>query len=278
MSRIAVRFAELARARKSAFVPFVAAGDPDMATSFAIISGLAQAGADVIELGIPFSDPMADGPINQASYLRALSAGANLVKVLDLVRRLRKTDAHTPVVLMGAYNPVHAYGTARFAKDASEAGVDGLLMVDLPVEEDAVLRAPSEAHGLDIIRFLAPTTDDKRLSAVLEGARGYLYYASIAGITGTKSFDLENVRSALARIRRATRLPCVVGFGIRTPDEAGQVAEIADGVVIGSAIVSRVANGVANRAAQGALVKDVLDFSASLAKSVHEAKAARVVE
>jgi len=214
MSRIAEAFATLKKERRSAFVPFVTAGDPDTDTSLEIIQKLPAAGADIIEIGIPFSDPMADGPTNQASYLRALKAGMTLARLLDLVRRWRKTNNKTPVVLMGAYNPIHAYGTARFARDAAEAGVDGLLVVDLPVEEDDVLRLPAASHGIDIIRFLAPTTDDSRLQTVLNGATGYLYYASIAGITGTKSYAESDVLASLQRIRRETSLPCVVGFGI----------------------------------------------------------------
>jgi tryptophan synthase alpha chain len=258
-------------------VPFITAGDPDMGTSLELLGKLPAAGADIIELGIPFSDPMADGPINQASYLRALAAGTTLAKVVGLVRKFRETDKKTPIVLMGAYNPIHAYGTARFAKDASEAGIDGLLIVDLPVEEDEVLRAPAQEHGVDIIRFLAPTTHDERLKVVLTGARGYLYYASIAGITGTKSFIEESVRSAVARVRRASALPCVVGFGIRTPEEAGQIASIADGVVVGSAIVSRVARATEKALPHGRLVSEVLEFCASLANSVHAASRAGVV-
>ena len=277
MRRIEARFAELRRAKKTAFVPFITAGDPDMGASLELLRKLPAAGADLIELGIPFSDPMADGPINQASYLRALEAGATLSKVIGLVRKFRDTDEKTPIVLMGAYNPIHAYGTARFAKDAAEAGVDGLLIVDLPVEEDEVLRAPAEEHGIDIVRFLAPTTHDERLKIVLTGARGYLYYASIAGITGTKSFVEESVRAALARVRRASALPCVVGFGIRTPEEAGQIASIADGVVVGSAIVSRIAQATDKALPRSRLVSEVLEFCASLANSVHAAPRAGVV-
>ena len=277
MNRIETRFAELKRAGKSAFLPFITAGDPDMGTSLAVLKALPAAGADIIELGIPFSDPMADGPTNQASYLRALQGGATLPKVLALVRKFREADRKTPVVLMGAYNPIHAYGTARFAKDASEAGIDGLLIVDVPVEEDEVLRIPAEEHGIDMIRFLAPTTHDERLKTVLTGARGYLYYASIAGITGTKSFVQDSVRAALTRIRRATALPCVVGFGIRTPEEAGKIASIADGVVVGSAIISRIATGVEKGVPAGRLVSDVLGFCTSLANSVHAAPRSGVV-
>jgi tryptophan synthase alpha chain len=277
MSRIAARFAELRKSRRPAFVPFVTAGDPDFETSFEIVQKLPAAGADIVEIGIPFSDPMADGPINQASYLRALKSGMTLAKILDLVRRFRKSDDKTPLVLMGAYNPIHAYGTARFARDAAESGVDGLLIVDLPAEEDDVLRLPAASHGIDVIRFLAPTTDDERLKVVLDGATGYLYYASIAGITGTKSYAESDVRASVLRIRAATNLPCVVGFGIKTPEQAGAIAGIADGAVVGSAIVTRIEKSVAAGSARAALISDVLEFCASLAKSVHAAASASVV-
>lgn len=277
MSRINEVFANLKKERRSAFVPFITAGDPDSDTFLEILQKLPAKGADVIEIGVPFSDPMADGPTNQASYLRALAAGMSLVKLLELVRRFRKTNDKTPIVLMGAYNPIHAYGTARFARDAAEAGVDGLLVVDLPVEEDDVLRLPAASQGIDIIRLLAPTTDDERLRAVLDGATGYLYYASIAGITGTKTYAESDVRASLQRIRRATKLPCVVGFGIRTPEQAGDIARIADGAVVGSSIVARIENGVAKGLGRAAMVADVLDFCAALAKSVHAARPASVV-
>ena len=277
MSRIRDKFAELRKLERSAFVPFVTAGDPDFDTSVEIIQKLPASGADIIEIGIPFSDPMADGPINQASYLRALKAGMTLAKLLDLVRRFRKADNRTPIVLMGAYNPIHAYGTARFARDAAEAGVDGLLVVDLPAEEDDVLRLPAASHGIDMIRFLAPTTDDERLKVVLDGASGYLYYASFAGVTGTKSYSETDVRASVERIRRATKLPCVVGFGIRTPEQAGDIASIADGAVVGSSIVARVEKGTASRIGRAALVGDVVEFCAALAKSVHAAPLPSVV-
>lgn len=277
MSRIAGAFADLKKAGRAAFVPFVTAGDPDSDTSLEIVRKLPDAGADIIEIGIPFSDPMADGPTNQASYLRALKSGMSLVKLLELVRRFRKTNGKTPIVLMGAYNPIHAYGTARFARDAAEAGVDGLLVVDLPVEEDDVLRLPAASQGIDMIRFLAPTTDDKRLQAVLDGATGYLYYASIAGITGTKTYAESDVRASLLRIRSATSLPCVVGFGIRTPEQAGAIAAIADGAVVGSSIVARIEKGVDSGLGGGALVADVLDFCAALGKSVHAARPTSVL-
>ncbi len=272
MSRLAATFAALQKANRAAFVPFVTGGDPDFETSFDILSKLPGAGADIIELGIPFSDPMADGPINQASYLRALKAGMTLPKLVEMVRRFRKTNDKTPIVLMGAYNPIHAYGTARFMKDAAEAGLDGLLIVDVPAEEDDVLRAPAAAHGIDIVRFLAPTTDDARLPTVLDGAGGYLYYASIAGITGTKSFSEDDVRGALDRIRIKTKLPITVGFGIKTPEQAAGVARFADGVVVGSAIVGRIESLVAKGAKLPQTVADVLDFCAGLAQSVHAAR------
>ncbi len=277
MSRIAKTFAELKKANRAAFIPFVTAGDPDAETSLALMEALPAAGADVIELGIPFSDPMADGPTNQASYLRALDAGMTLAKLLGLVRKFRKVDGKTPIVVMGSYNPIHAHGTARFAKDAAEAGVDGLLIVDLPAEEDDVLRLPAKEHGIDMIRFLAPTTDDARLPAVLDGACGYLYYASIAGITGTKSFAEDDVRTAVARIKRATDLPVAVGFGIKTPDQAAQIARLSDGVIVGSSIVSRVEQAAAKGQSRASLVSDVAEFCNLLAKSVHAARPASVV-
>jgi tryptophan synthase alpha chain len=278
MSRIADRFVALNKVNRAAFVPFVTGGDPDLATSAAVLASLPAAGADVIEIGIPFSDPMADGPTNQASYLRALLSGATLTKILELVRKFRKSDAKTPIVLMGAYNPIHAFGTARFARSAAEVGVDGILVVDLPVEEDEVLRLPAAEHGIDIIRLLAPTTDDARLKVVLRGASGYLYYASIAGITGTKSFVEDDVRAAVERVRRATNLPCVVGFGIRTPEQAGAIARFAEGVVVGSSIVARIEQAVATGNSSEAIVSDVLKFCTLLAKSVHAARASAVVE
>jgi tryptophan synthase alpha chain len=278
MSRISQTFTELKKRDRSAFVPFVTGCDPNGETSLSILKGLPAAGADVIEIGIPFSDPMADGPINQASYLRALKSGASLPKVLDLVKKFRKADDRTPVVLMGAFNPIHAYGTARFIRSASDAGIDGLLIVDLPAEEDEVLRVPAKEQGIDVIRFLAPTTHDARLRQVLDGAGGYLYYASIAGITGTKSFVENEVHKAVDRIRRATTLPCAVGFGIRTPEEAGRVACFADGVVVGSSIVSRIERALEEGLGSAAIVSDVLSFCTEIAKSVHSARATTVVQ
>ena len=269
MNRLTAKFAELKKEGRAAFIPFVTGGDPDMETSLAILLALPAAGADIIELGMPFSDPMADGPAVQASSTRALKAGATLPRVLELVKKFRKKDARTPLVLMGYFNPIHAYGTARFARDVAAAGVDGLIAVDLPIEEDEVLRLPAAAHGIDIVRFLSPTTDAARLKIVLEGATGYLYYASIAGITGTKSYDEAAVRKALAAIHAATKLPCVVGFGIKTPEQAGDIARFADGAVVGSAIVAKIESHAGSKRAE--MVSDVIDFCASLAKSVHAA-------
>jgi len=277
MSRIASRFAELQRQGRAAFIPFLTAGDPSLETSFAILEKLPSAGADLIELGVPFSDPMADGPAIQASSLRAIKAGMTLPKVLELVRRFRKSDKQTPIVLMGYFNPIHAYGAARFAVDAAAAGVDGLITVDLPPEEDAVLRAPASAHGLDIIRLATPTTDEARLTAILEGASGFLYYVSIAGVTGTKSYSEDDVREAVTRLKRESRLPCAVGFGVRTPEQAQAIARFADGAVVGSSIVSRIAEGLERGQRKSQLVEDVVNFCETLAKSVHAARAAAVV-
>jgi len=276
VSRIAARFKELKKANRAAFVPFITAGDPDPDTSFAILEKLPAAGADMIELGVPFSDPMADGPAVQASSLRALEAGMTLPKVIELVRRFRRADKTTPIVLMGYYNPIHHYGSARFAKDAAEAGVDGLITVDLPPEEDEVLRMPAAAQELDVIRLATPTTDSHRLKTVLSGAGGFIYYVSVAGVTGTKSFEAGDVRAAVARLKAATSLPCCVGFGIKTPEQAAEIARFADGAVVGSAIVSRMVEKKSR--GREALVKDVVEYCESLAKSVHAARTEPVVE
>ena len=272
MSRISQTFAALKKQNRSAFVPFITAGDPDFETALALLQELPKAGADLIELGIPFSDPMADGPVNQASYLRALSSGMTLVKVLEMVRRFRKGDGATPLVLMGSYNPIHAYGTARFAKDAAEAGIDGLLIVDLPPEEDEVLRVPATAHGLDVVRFVTPTSDAVRLKTILDGASGYLYYVSMTGITGTRAIQATDVKAAITELRENTVLPVTVGFGIKTPEQAGEVAKFADGVVVGTAIVARVFECVSGKLARKALVTNVAEFCTGLAKSVHAAR------
>lgn len=272
MSRTTARFEELRREGRPAFIPFITAGDPDTETSLAILENLPGAGADIIEVGVPFSDPMADGPAIQASSQRAIASGMTVAKVLDMIRRFRKHDGRTPVVLMGYYNPIHAYGTARFARDAAQAGVDGLITVDLPPEEDTVLRTPATAQHLDIVRLATPTTDEDRLNKILSGATGFLYYVSVAGVTGTKSFTADDVREAFARIRARTTLPCAVGFGIRTADQAAEIARFADGAVVGSAIVTRIADALHNRLRRAAIVRDVTDFCASLASAVHSAR------
>ncbi|HEU0163371.1 MAG TPA: tryptophan synthase subunit alpha [Rhizomicrobium sp.] len=274
MSRLAETFSRLKKEGRAAFVPFITAGDPDMETSFAILEQLPAAGADVIELGLPFTDPMADGPAVQASSVRALAAGATTVKVLKMVERFRKTNKTTPIVLMGYYNPIHAYGTARFARDVAAAGVDGLIVVDLPVEEDEVLRVPAAAQGVDLVRFITPTTDDERLTRVLDGAGGYLYYVSVAGVTGTKAVPEDEVRAAMTRVKAATDLPCTVGFGIRTPEQAAAIGAIADGVVVGSAIVGRVAANL--EAGRDRIVADVLELTRALAGSTHAARRDKV--
>jgi tryptophan synthase alpha chain len=269
VSRIARRFAELKASGRKAFIPFISAGDPDAETSFAIMEKLPAAGADIIELGMPFSDPMADGPAVQASSLRALNQGASMIRTLELVKKFRKSDNKTPIVLMGYFNPIHAYGTARFTKDAAAAGADGLIVVDLPPEEDDVLRLPAKAQGLDIIRLATPTSDDARLATILKDASGFLYYVSITGVTGTKNFDASQVEAAVTRIRKATNLPVAVGFGVKTPAQAGEVARIADAVVVGSAIVNHIADKLSGSKAD--LAQSVVELCRSLAASAHDA-------
>lgn len=269
MSRIAARFKELKAAHAKAFVPFITAGDPDFETSFAILEKLPAAGADLIELGMPFSDPMADGPAVQAASLRALKTGASMNRTLDLVKKFRKADSKTPIILMGYFNAIHAYGTARFSRDAAAAGADGLIVVDLPPEEDDVLRLPAQAQGLDIIRLATPTSDAARLTRILDGAGGFLYYVSITGVTGTKNFDSTEVAASVARIRKATSLPIAVGFGVKTPEHAAEIARIADAVVVGSAIVSHIAGKI--DAPRAELIASVVELCRSLAASTHGA-------
>lgn len=277
MSRIALRFAELQHAGRAAFIPFITAGDPDAETSAAILDRLPSAGADLIELGMPFSDPMADGPVIQASSGRALDAGMNVTGVLDLVRRFRDTDEKTPIVLMGYFNPIHACGIERFTAKAAAAGVDGLITVDLPPEEDEILRGPANAKGIDTIRLATPTTNDERLATILNSASGFLYYVSIAGVTGTKRYTEADVRDAVGRLKQHSRIPCAVGFGITTPEQAREVAGFADAVVVGSAIVSRIARCANEGQAKAALVEDAIAFCRTLADSVHAPCAASVV-
>lgn len=239
-TRIDARFAHLQKQKRPALVTFVSAGDPDLETSEKILHGLPKAGADIIELGMPFSDPMADGPAIQMSSQRALKGGQTMIKTLEMVRRFRKADAETPLVLMGYYNPIYVYGNERFLKDAKEAGVDGLIVVDVPPEADDELCIPAMSHGLNFIRLATPTTDAKRLPAVLKNTSGFLYYVSITGITGAAAPVVNDVHKEVARIKGQTDLPVVIGFGVRTGEQAKALAKGADGVVVGSAIVQTI--------------------------------------
>jgi len=272
-TRIDARFAALARQGRSAFVTFLMAGDPDPATSLEIIKALPKAGADVIEIGMPFTDPMADGPSIQAAGLRALKAGMTLKKTLALVRDFRKSDDATPLVLMGSYNPIYIYGVDRFLADAKSAGVDGLIVVDLPPEEDAELCIPAMKAGLNFIRLATPTTDDKRLPAVLANTSGFVYYVSVTGITGSASADSRVVGEAVTRIKRHTTLPVCVGFGIRTPEAAGAIAANADGAVVGSALVDALRGSLdSDGKATGKTVGAVAELATALASGVRAAK------
>lgn len=241
MSRIDVTFAALKKEGRAAFIPFVMGGDPNFAASLKLIKSLPAAGADLIEIGVAFTDPMADGPAIQAAGLRALNAGQTLKKTLELVSAFRAGDQNTPLILMGYYNPFYAYGVDRFLKDAKAAGVDGLIVVDLPPEEDAELCLPARAAGLDFIRLATPTTDARRLPAVLKNSSGFLYYVSVAGVTGGKTGAGGDVSAAVSTLRGASGLPVAVGFGIKTAEAAGRTAKIADAVVVGSALVERLA-------------------------------------
>jgi tryptophan synthase alpha chain len=272
-TRIDRRFAALRAESRAALVTFTMAGDPDQDTSLAILEALPAAGADVIELGMPFSDPMADGPAIQASGLRAFKAGQDMDATLRLVREFRRGDDATPIVLMGYYNPIYIYGVARFLADAKSAGVDGLIVVDLPPEEDEELCLPALRAGLSFIRLATPTTDDKRLPAVLANTSGFVYYVSITGITGAAAPDTAQVAAAVARIKRHTELPVCVGFGVRTAEHARAIASGADGVVVGSALVEAVRHSLDSEGkATAATVKFVSDLVAALAAGVRSAR------
>ena len=272
-TRIDARFAQLKKQNRSAFVTFLMAGDPDPETSLAVIKALPKAGADVIEIGMPFTDPMADGPSIQAAGLRALKAGMTLKKTLALVREFRKSDDATPLVLMGYYNPIYIYGVDKFLADAKSAGVDGLIVVDLPPEEDSELCVPALKAGLNFIRLATPTTDDKRLPAVLANTSGFVYYVSVTGITGSASADSKAVGDAVSRIKRHTALPVCVGFGIRTPDAARAIAANADGAVVGTALVDALRGSLdSENKATGRTVTAVAELTAALAAGVRAAK------
>ena len=274
-TRIDARFAELAKQGRSALVAYLMAGDPDPKTSLDIIKALPKAGADIIEIGMVFTDPMADGPSIQAAGLRALKAGMTLNKTLEMVRDFRKDDNATPVVLMGYYNPIYIYGVDKFLVDAKSAGIDGLIVVDLPPEEDTELCLPAMKAGLNFIRLATPTTDDKRLPAVLANTSGFVYYVSITGITGSASADSTAVGEAVARIKRHTKLPVCVGFGIRTPDAARAIAENANGAVVGTALVDALSQSLdADGRATAKTVPAVADLVATLAQGVRGARQA----
>ena len=269
MSRLADRFAALKADGRAGLVTFVTAGDPDLATSQAILDGLPAAGADIIELGMPFSDPMADGPAIQAASLRALKSGAGLRTTLDMVARFRRKDSATPVVLMGYFNPIYVFGVEGFCSEAAAAGVDGLIVVDLPPEEAAELSGPARAAGIDVIVLTAPTTGEERLAQVLRGAGGFVYYVSIAGVTGTASAGVDAIAAAVARLRRHTSLPVAVGFGLRTAPQVAAVAKLADAAVVGSAIVERLAAGLDDQGRAGpGLVEGVLALVRTLADGI----------
>jgi tryptophan synthase alpha chain len=272
-TRIERRFAAVAKQGRAALVTFTMAGDPDAETSLTMLKALPKAGADVLEIGVPFTDPMADGPAIQASGLRALKSGQTLKKTLAMVRDFRNTDDDTPIVLMGYYNPIYIYGVDRFLADATSAGVDGLIVVDLPPEEDIELCLPALNAGVNFIRLATPTTDDKRLPAVLANTSGFVYCVSITGITGAAAPDAARVGAAVARIKRHCNLPVAVGFGVKTAAQASAIAQHADGVVVGSALVDALrATLDANNKATAGTVKAVTDLVAELAAGVRAAK------
>jgi len=263
MTRIDAKFAALKKQGKKAFVSYIMAGDPDLETSLEVMKGLPGAGVDIIELGVPFTDPMADGPTIQLAGQRALDGGQTLQKTLDMVAAFRKDDDTTPIVLMGYYNPIYSRGVDRFLKDAKAAGIDGLIVVDLPPEEDSELCLPAQAAGINFIRLATPTTDDARLPKVLQNTSGFVYYVSVTGITGAQAAQAGEVGPEVARIKAQTDLPVIVGFGITTPEAAQTIASVADGCVVGSAIVKEISAGKP--------VSEVLDFVADLAKGAHSA-------
>jgi len=275
VSRIATRFAALKAEGRGAFMPFLEAYDPDPATSMAILRGFPGAGADLIEIGVPFTDPMADGPTVQRAGQRGLKAGATLAGTLAMVRDFRREDDATPLVLMGYYNPILSYGVERFCTDASASGVDGLIVVDVPPEEADEIAPAAKANNLDLIRLIAPTTDDARLPRVLAATSGFIYYVSIAGITGTRSATTEALSAAIPRVRAHTSLPIAIGFGIRTPEQAAEAVRLSDGAVVASALIDTLANSLdAEGRASPDTVRKVLDQVRGLAEAVRAARKA----
>ncbi|MDY0882372.1 tryptophan synthase subunit alpha [Dongia soli] len=273
-TRIERRFADLKTQGRAGLVTFITAGDPDYDLSLQLLKAMPAAGADVIELGMPFTDPMADGPAIQAAGLRALKSGMTLKRTLQMVRDFRQNDNDTPIVLMGYYNPIYSYGVETFLVDALAAGVDGLIVVDLPPEEDAELCMPALKAGLNFIRLATPTTDDKRLPAVLKNTSGFVYYVSIAGITGTRSAANADIAAAITRLKRHTNLPLAVGFGIKTADQAAAVAKAADAAVVGSALIQRIADNLdTNGRPKAGLVEAVLSLIRDLAAGVRRGRA-----
>ena len=273
--RLKARFEYLAAEGRAGLVTFLTAGDPNREISSTIIKGLPGAGADIIELGMPFTDPMADGPAIQASSIRALDAGQDINATLAMVKSFREKDDDTPIVLMGYYNPIYIYGVERFSEDAANAGVDGLIIVDIPPEEDAELRVPANKAGIDLVRLTTPTSDEQRLPTLMGGASGFIYYVSIAGITGTKSAATSNVADAVTRIRKFSDLPIAVGFGIKTPEQAAEIARVADAAVVGSAIVQIIAENVDDDGRtkdSPDLRETVLKFVSELAQGVRTAR------
>ncbi|APE45491.1 tryptophan synthase subunit alpha [Sulfitobacter alexandrii] len=263
MTRIDAKFAALKSQGRKAFVSYIMAGDPDYDRSLDVMRGLPGAGVDIIELGLPFTDPMADGPTIQLAGQRALEGGMTLRRTLDMAQAFREEDDETPIVLMGYYNPIYSMGVDAFLKAAATAGIDGLIIVDLPPEEDEELCLPAQAAGLNFIRLATPTTDDKRLPRVASNTSGFVYYVSITGITGSAEAEAADVAPEVTRIQKASGLPVIVGFGVNTPEKSRAIAEVADGVVVGSAIVSRIAKGDSTQ--------DVLAFVKSLADGAHAA-------
>lgn len=273
--RLKERYKKLTKEKRAGLITFITAGDPNLSISSKILNGLPNAGADIIELGMPFTDPMADGPAIQESSLRALNSGQNMNTTLDMVTQFRIKNDHTPIVLMGYFNPIFRYGVERFSVDAANAGVDGIIIVDVPPEEDSELRVPANTAGIDYIRLATPTSDESRLPTLMEEATGFVYYVSIAGITGTKSATIVNVADAITRLKKYTDLPVAIGFGIKTPNQAAEIARVADAVVVGSAIVqliSKIAETNTEIKNSPDLLNPVLNFVGTLSEGVRKAR------